>query len=98
MPSASDSAYPRLKSNPDTYDGSAARARHMTVVRNFVGVTAYGYAARKIVVDASLQAARPRDDLPDIINVALEELARPALRASRLQHTVEGENSRNGNL
>jgi hypothetical protein len=48
----------------------------MTLVRNFVGVTAYGYAARKIVVDASLQAARTRDDLPDIINVALEELAR----------------------
>jgi hypothetical protein len=40
----------------DTYDASAARARHMTLVRNFVGVTAYGYAARKIVVDASLQA------------------------------------------
>jgi hypothetical protein len=48
----------------------------MTLVRNFVGVTAYGYAARKVVVDASLQAVRTRDDLPDIINVALEELAR----------------------
>ena len=40
----------------------------MTLVRNFVGVIAYGYAARKIVVDASLQAARTRDDLSDIIN------------------------------
>jgi len=60
----------------------------MTLVRNFVGVIAYGYAARKIVVDASLQAARTRDDLSDIINVALEELP-AALRASRLQHAVE---------
>ena len=48
----------------------------MMLVRNFVGVTAYGYAARKVVVDASLRAARTREDLPDIINVALEELAR----------------------
>ena len=68
--------YPDVPKGLDTYDASAARARHMTLVRNFVGVTAYGYAARKIVVDASLQAARTRDDLPDIINVALEELAR----------------------
>jgi len=47
----------------------------MTLVRNFVGVTAYGYAARKVVVDASLQAARTRDDLPDIINVAPREFS-----------------------
>jgi hypothetical protein len=68
--------YPDMPKGLDTYDASAARARHMTLVRNFVGVKAYGYEARKIVVDASLQAARTRDDLPDIINVALEELAR----------------------
>ena len=68
--------YPDVPTGLDTYDESAARARHMALVRNFVGVTAYGYSARKIVVDASLQAARTRDDLPDIINVALEELAR----------------------
>jgi hypothetical protein len=48
----------------------------MMLVRNFLGVTAYGYAARKVVVDASLRAARTREDLPDVINVALEELAR----------------------
>jgi hypothetical protein len=49
----------------------------MMLVRNFVGVTAYGYGARKVVVDASLRGrAHPREDLHDIINVALEELAR----------------------
>jgi TnpA family transposase len=58
------------------YDASTARDRHMALVRSFVGVTAYGRAARKLIVEASLQASRTRDDLPDIINVAIEELVR----------------------
>jgi hypothetical protein len=58
------------------YDASTARDRRMALVRAFVGVTAYGPAARKIVVEASLEAARTHDDLADIINVALEELVR----------------------
>jgi hypothetical protein len=36
------------------YDASTARDRHMALVRAFVGVTADGPAARKIVVEASL--------------------------------------------
>jgi Domain of unknown function (DUF4158) len=58
------------------YDASTARDRHMALVRAFIGVTAYGSAARKIMVEASLEAARTRDDLADIINVAIEELVR----------------------
>jgi hypothetical protein len=51
----------------NSYDVSTSRGGHMTLMRNFVGVTAYGYAARKVVVDASLRAARTREDLPDIM-------------------------------
>ena len=46
------------------------------LVRAFIGVTAYGHAARQIMVEASLEAARTRDDLAHIINVAIEELVR----------------------
>jgi Domain of unknown function (DUF4158) len=73
---ARSAGYQDVPEGLESYDASTARGRHMMLVRNFVGVTAYGYAARKVVVDASLRAARTREDLPDIINVALEELAR----------------------
>ena len=39
-------------------------------------MTAYGPAAREAVVETCLQAARTRDDLPDLINMAIEELIR----------------------
>jgi hypothetical protein len=34
-----------------------------------------------VVVETCLQAARARDDLPDLINMAIEELIRQHLRA-----------------
>ena len=46
------------------------------LIREFLGVTAYGPAAREVVVETCLQAARTRDDLPDLINMAIEELIR----------------------
>ena len=45
---------------------STARDRHTTLIREFLGVTAYGPAAREVVVETCLQAARTRDDLPDL--------------------------------
>jgi hypothetical protein len=58
------------------YDTSSTRDRHMQIVRSYVEVTAYDGNARKIITDASLTACRTRDDLADIINVAIEELVR----------------------
>jgi hypothetical protein len=57
-------------------DASTARDRHTALIRKFLGVTAYGPAAREVVVETCLQAARTRDDLPDLINMAIEELIR----------------------
>jgi hypothetical protein len=48
----------------------------MQLVRSYVGVTAYDANARKIVTNSSLAASHTRDDLADIINVAIEELVR----------------------
>ncbi len=58
------------------YDTSSTRDRHMQLVRSYAGVTAYDANARKIVTNTSLAASRTRDDLADIINVAIEELVR----------------------
>ena len=59
-----------------SYDGSSYRTRLMTLVRAFAGVASYDRAARAVAVQASLAAARTRDDLADIVNAAIEDLVR----------------------
>lgn len=58
------------------YNQSSQKWDHHAFVRQYLGVTAYGEAARKVAVHASLEAATTRDDLVDIVNVAIEELIR----------------------
>lgn len=56
------------------YDASSVRRRHMALVRDYVGVSAWCEAAQTVMMDACRQAARTRDDLADIVNIALEKL------------------------
>ncbi len=60
----------------DAYDAGSVRRRHLALVRDFVGVSGWCDASEKVMVDACREAARTRDDLADIINVALEDLVR----------------------
>ena len=59
-----------------TYDLSSVRDRHKILVREYLGVTADGKEARKVIIQTCFQATRTREDLPDIINMAIEELIR----------------------
>jgi hypothetical protein len=79
-----------------TYDTSSVRRRHLALIRDYAGVSAWCETSQKIMADACRESARTRDDLADIINVALEELVRqryelPAfntvLRAARAART-----------
>lgn len=58
------------------YHTSSSRYRHLAQIREFLGVIAYGAEARKLIASAMANAAETKDDLADIINVALEELIR----------------------
>lgn len=60
----------------DNYDRSGSRRRHLKVVRDCLGVTAYGEAAQKTMVEAMTTAAQTKHDLADLINVAIEELVK----------------------
>lgn len=65
--------------NPEklyNYNRSSQKWVHHCYVREFLGVSAYGEEARKVAAAASVEAATTRDDLVDIINVAIEELVR----------------------
>ena len=58
------------------YDDTTYRTRLMALVRGFLNVSGYDSSAPGIVVRASIEAARTRDDLADIVSVAIEELIR----------------------
>ena len=68
-----------LQSIPEslaTYDSSTARGLHMALVRSYVGVAAFDRDALKLMLKSCVDASRVREDLADIINIAIEELFR----------------------
>jgi hypothetical protein len=58
------------------YDDSGTRGRHLPLIREALDLQPYGPPARKAFLRAMVEAARTKDDLADLINVALEELVR----------------------
>jgi hypothetical protein len=58
------------------YDHSGTRIRHLAAIRAYLRVRPFDRAARRAMVRALADAARTKDDLVDLINVAIEELIR----------------------
>ena len=73
---ATSAGYDDIPASMETYDTDVTRNRHTKLILEFLGVSAYGQSGRQVVIDTCLQASRTRDDLPDIINMAIEELIR----------------------
>ncbi len=57
-------------------DASGSRRRHIKAIREYCGVLGYGSAAQKALARAVVEAARTKEDIADLINVAIEELVR----------------------
>ena len=51
----------------------------MALVRLWTGVSAFDRNALKMVIQSCVEASRVREDLADIINIAIEELIRQRL-------------------
>ena len=81
------------------YDTSGTRWRHLSLIRDYLKIKPYGAAARRVIVQSMAQAAFSKNDLADLINVAIEELIRQqyelpifntlARVAKRVRTTVE---------
>src|SRR6266516_3763391 len=63
-------------SDLDSYDSSGTRQRHIPLIRAAQQLKPYDSAARTCLLKAMIEAARTKEDLADLINVALEELAK----------------------
>ena len=58
------------------YDASGTRRRHLRFIRTHLGIGAYGPEAQAVMEEAMAEAALGKDDLTDLINIALEEMVR----------------------
>ncbi len=58
------------------YDASGTRRRHLRIIRTHLGISAYGPEAQAAMEQAMAEAALSKDDLIDLINIALEEMVR----------------------
>jgi Domain of unknown function (DUF4158) len=63
-------------SDLETYDTSGTRQRHIPLVRAARELQPYGPTARTCLLKAMIGVARTKDDVADLINVALESLAK----------------------
>jgi len=60
------------------YDESGTRRRHVTVIRGHLKVKPFGADGQAALGKAVREAGRTKEDLADIINIAIEELVRQA--------------------
>ncbi len=60
----------------EAYDASGSRFRYIARIREYLGVKSFDRTARQILSTTIEQAALLREDLTDIINIAIEELVR----------------------
>ncbi len=58
------------------YEKSKTKKRHIALIRKHFSINLYDAKARRVIVKSMVEAARTKNDLADIINVAIEELVR----------------------
>jgi len=63
-------------SDLDSYNSSGTRQRHIPLIRAAQQLKPYGPAARTCLLKAMVEAVGTKEDLADLMNIALEELAR----------------------
>lgn len=56
------------------YDSSNTRNNHIIAIRSFLKIKAYDNQAKHLVVKSIAEAAKAKEELSDLINVAIEEL------------------------
>lgn len=72
------------------YDLSGTRKRHLQIIRQALHIQPYGSAARHTMLLAMSQAARTKEELADLINVAIEELVRNKYELPAFDTLVRG--------
>jgi hypothetical protein len=58
------------------YAAAGTRGRHLAAIRAHLHIQPYGAAARHVLVRAMADAAQTKDEIADLVNVAIEELVR----------------------
>ncbi len=73
---AASLAEPCDRGNLCKYDGSQARRKHLSAVRQFLEVKPFDEQGKTLMREAFADAARSKEDAIDIINIGIETLVR----------------------
>ncbi|WP_372371675.1 DUF4158 domain-containing protein [Candidatus Uabimicrobium sp. HlEnr_7] len=65
-----------IPKNLTCYDNTGSRPRYMSLIRNFLNIHAYNEETKNIIFLTMKNAAKTKDEISDIINVAVEELVK----------------------
>ena len=74
----------------ENYDLSKTRKRHTHAIRDSLQIQFFGKEARHIMIVAMSEAATTKDELADLINVAIEELVRKKYELPAFNALVRG--------
>lgn len=58
------------------YDNTNSRKRHMNNIRRYLNINRFDETGRALVINTITEAAKVKDDVCDLINIAVEELVR----------------------
>jgi hypothetical protein len=72
------------------YDLSKTRKRHLQIIRQTLQIQCYDQEARHAMLLVMKEAARTKEDLTDLINVAIEELVRQHYELPAFDTLVRG--------
>ncbi len=72
------------------YDSSGTRKRHLYIIRRTLHIHRYGKDARHAMLLVMNEAARTKEELADLINVAIEELVRKKYELPAFDTLVRG--------
>lgn len=73
---ARDQGFLAAPANLAEYDNSGTRRRHVPIIRDHQRVLAFDAGGRHLLARSVREAAQTKEELADIINVAIEELVR----------------------
>jgi len=73
----------------DSYDQSGTRLRHIRMIRKSRGLKPFDLKAFKVAEDAVRKASFTRDDVIDLINIAIEELVKNSCELPSFKSLVD---------
>jgi len=86
---AHDQGFLTVPAGLSEYDDSGSRRRHVVMIREYLKAKPFGREGLQLLGTVVREAARTKEDLTDLIKIAIEELLTPQLRIAGFTTLLE---------